>query len=322
MSLNIIIIGAGEMGARHAQYWTDAGATITAICDPDTNRAENVAKNYNARVFSNYQHALELGQVASVCTPTSLHAGFTVGCLEAGLHVLCEKPIALSMADALRMREAAAASEGLLRIGFMRRFDAAFVHLRECLRQQRGSVMAQVSIAAGIRPKRLMHDKHANGGPIIDMCCHIFDMWKLLFDAKPELAHVHGFTFANDSPLLAHIPERAVDSAAATFLFAGGHVAQLQISWGLPSGVPFREQHSYKTMDGLTLVNWNYRDNPITHYDGVGVRTYSATNNAWQTEIQQFYNEINAAQPRQLANVEDGIDALELSLAMLEGINV
>ena len=322
--LGIIIIGAGDMGRRHAQHWRTAGAKVIAICDPDLARAASIAQTLGAEAVADYQEMLKnpAVQVASVCTPTHLHEGATVNCLEAGLHVLCEKPIALTLTAAERMRDAAAKNKLELRIGFMRRFEPIFHELQRMMDAQSGIIKGSVQITAGIRPKILMHDKNANGGPIIDMCCHIFDVWKTLFKGKPQLLSASGTSYAQDNPALASIRDKAIDSAVATFGFSEGHRLQLLVSWGLPAGVPFSEKHTYISKDGLIEVDWNYQSNTVCLHDGVGSSTYRGERDPWQGEILQFYKELTQNAPREVADAQDGVDALELSLAMLDAIDL
>ena len=181
--LGVLVIGAGDMGVRHAKGWTAVGAKVVAVCDADVKRAEAVAAPFGAEAYAAPDDALSRAEVhvVSVCTPTSTHAPFTVQALLMGKHVLCEKPAALTLSDAERMSEAAKRSGCELRIGFMRRFDPAHKRLLELHARIGTPVLAQATIAAGVRPKRLMHDARANGGPIIDMCCHVFNLWGELF---------------------------------------------------------------------------------------------------------------------------------------------
>ena len=85
--------------------------------------------------------------------------------MDAGKHVLCEKPIALELADAHAMKRAASQANKELRVGFMRRFDPAYGNLLDACARIGSPILAHATIAAGIRPKRLMHDATANGGP-------------------------------------------------------------------------------------------------------------------------------------------------------------
>ena len=320
--LGVLVIGAGDMGGRHAQHWAAAGAKVVAVSDPDMARAQASADLVGAAVCSTPDEVLNSDevQVVSICTPTFLHTRYTLQALEAGKHVLCEKPIALTLEDAHAMKAAAEKSGCELRIGFMRRFEPIFPKLREMIAGLGTPVMGSVAITAGVRPKRLMHDRKANGGPVIDMCCHIFDVWKLIFNGKPELLHASGRVLAEKSRALAGIKEKAVDSAAATFGFPGGHTTQLLVTWGLPEGVPFAERHTYLSENGLVDVDWNYQNNTVSLHDGVGVTRYGGERDPWAAEIAQFYSELTQGAKREVADADDGIEALELSLKILEAV--
>ncbi len=318
--LGVVIIGAGDMGARHAHHWVIAGAKLIAVCDPNCARAEAVAAPFGAEAYDSPDEPLKRDDVdvVSVCTPTFLHDEYSIQALEAGKDVLCEKPVALTLADAERMKAAALKSRRKLRIGFMRRFDPAY-HQLMAYRQHIGNpVLAQATIAAGIRPKLLMHDAMANGGPIIDMCCHIFDQWVGLFDSQPESVTAYGYTFSQNKPELESIKQKALDSAHITLNYPDGSVGQIQVSWGLPAGIAPIEHHTYMGPDGLITLDWpqqlTLRNSAgTTRWDNNGV-------DPWKTEIMLFYRELVDGERRHLATVGDGIEVLKTSLAVLESV--
>ena len=319
-SLGVIVVGAGDMGARHAHHWHTIGAAVIAIVDPDAARAEAVAALVGAEAHSDVGTLFDRDDVhvVSVCTPTYLHAAATVAALESGKHVLCEKPAALTLHDAVAMQRAAARSGRQLRIGFMRRFDPAYRPLMDFTERAGKPLLAQAAITAGVRPKRLMHDAMANGGPIIDMCCHVFDLWGRMLGGEPVAVSARGYTFSDDKPELAGIAQRALDSALITLEYEGGSVGQIQVSWGLPSGIEPVERHTYVGPAGMVSVDWprhiTLRDaDGVTRWRSRGVDPYLA-------EITQFRREIVEGAPREVPDIGAGIAALRVSLAVLEAI--
>lgn len=317
--LRVLVVGAGDMGARHARHWAAAGARVVAVVDPDRTRAELSAAENGAEALTTVDGAWTLAPDAvSVCTPTHLHARYAIAALERGAHVLCEKPVALKLADAYAMRDAAAAHGRELRIGFMRRFDPAFEQLLDLTRRAGQPLLAQATITAGVRPKRLMHDALANGGPIIDMCCHLFFLWGFVLGGQPEEATAVGYTFSDNKPEVAHIRHRALDSALITLRYPNGAIGQVQVSWGLPSGVEPVERHTYVGPDGLVTVDW---PRYLTLRDGRGVtRWRSVGSDPWKAEVLQFHAELTAGAAQRVASVSDGIDALKTSLAVLRSV--
>lgn len=318
--LGVLVVGAGDMGARHAEHWNAVGARVVGVFDPDRARAEAVAAGVGAEAVDDTASFLARSdvRVVSVCTPTFLHARYTIEALLAGKDVLCEKPAALTLSDALAMKDAAVQSGRKLRFGFMRRFDPASHQILAFRHKIGDPVLAQATIAAGIRPKLLMHDAAANGGPIIDMCCHVFDQWVALFGESPSCVRAHGYTFSQDKIELAGILHKALDSAHITLRYPSGGVGQVHVSWGLPSGVEPFERHTYMGPDGLITADWPHK---VTLRDGAGaVRWTSAGLDPWLAEIGQFHRELQDGERRHLATIGDGIEALRTSLAVLESV--
>lgn len=320
--LGVIVVGAGDMGSKHARHWQGAGAKVLAVCDPDLGRAQQSGSLVAAEATEHYLEWLEdeRVQLVSICTPTFLHAELGLAALAAGKHVLCEKPIALSLAEAKQMKEMAERQDCQLRIGLMRRFDPATKKLQEWLEPLGNPVYVSAQIPAGIRPKQAMHDKRANGGPIIDMLCHHFDVWSRLFGAYPRLAYARGACFAQDKTELAHIHDKAIDTAVVVLEFPGGHVASIHISWGLPSGVPITEHHVYTAPGGLIKLDWDNENNRLELYKGKFKSVWQEPVDAWKVEIEQFYQELVYDAPKRLASADEAIRALELSLEILEQI--
>jgi predicted dehydrogenase len=318
--LGAAVIGAGDMGARHARHWRAAGAKVVGVFDPYPGRAEVLARGLGAEAYGSLEEMLAVAEleVVSVCTPTFLHAPQTIQALEAGKHVLCEKPAALTLEGALAMRRAAQLYGRELRIGFMRRFDPADHRLMDFRARIGSPVLAQATIVAGVRPKLLMHDRLANGGPIIDMCCHIFNLWGRMFGCEPDSVSAQGYTFSDNKPELAQVEHKALDSAQVILEYPGGSVGSIQVSWGLPSGVKPFERHTYIGPDGVISLRW---PDEIALRDAEGTTRWgSAGYDPWKAEIGHFYKELSQGAPVRLATIDEGIAALKTSLAVLESV--
>ena len=139
MSIGIGIIGAGIMGADHARIFAGsvAGAHLVAISDADLARAQTVAQETGAKRSLSDPHALiddpEVGAVL-IASPDATHADFAIACIKAGKPVLCEKPLAPTAAEGLRVIEAErAAGRRLVQLGYMRRFDPGYVEMKGLL---------------------------------------------------------------------------------------------------------------------------------------------------------------------------------------------
>lgn len=126
VKVNVGVIGCGSIAQnRHfPEYDAHQETNIMAVCDIDQDRANAAAQRYDAQAYTDYIELLKNKDidVVSVCTPNYLHASITIAALEAGKHVLCEKPMATSLKEAEKMNEAAAKSGKILMIGHNQRF--------------------------------------------------------------------------------------------------------------------------------------------------------------------------------------------------------
>ncbi len=132
MTIRAGVIGAGRLGRQHARVYTEmTGCVLVGVHDIDAGRAEAVAHEFGVRAFEQCHALLDAVDAVSVAVPTAEHA--SVGCtaLEAGAHVLVEKPIAATVAEAERMVATASSARRHLGVGHVERFNPAFMVLRE-----------------------------------------------------------------------------------------------------------------------------------------------------------------------------------------------
>jgi len=104
-ALKFGIVGCGRIAQRHAEHIVNTGE-LSAVCDTNASKATALAEKYRAPAFENLEDMLEARpdlDVISVCTPNGLHAEHSIQALRAGMHVLCEKPMALSVKDCSSM---------------------------------------------------------------------------------------------------------------------------------------------------------------------------------------------------------------------------
>ncbi|TRX50222.1 Gfo/Idh/MocA family oxidoreductase [Fulvivirga sp. M361] len=110
------LIGCGRIADRHARHIANSG-NLVAVCDIEVDKAKKLASEYNSHFYTNISELLSKEpeiDVVSICTPNGLHATHTIASLKAGKHVLCEKPMAISVYDCGEMiKEAEKANKRL-----------------------------------------------------------------------------------------------------------------------------------------------------------------------------------------------------------------
>lgn len=207
MKHKIGIIGCGGIAnQKHLPALSNAKdrVDIVAFCDIIVERAEKAASEYGApgaKVYVDYRELLADAQVevVHVLTPNVSHCEISVNALEAGKHVLCEKPMAATVGDAEKMMEAYRKSGKLFTIGYQNRFRPDSMTLKQlCDDGELGEVyfaQAHALRRRGVPTWGVFTDKSLQGGgPLIDIGTHSLDL-ALWFMNNYEPATVTGVTF-------------------------------------------------------------------------------------------------------------------------------
>ena len=203
--IRVGIIGSGGIaqGAHIPAYQAVKDVELVAVCDIDPKVARQAAQKFNIpKVLTDYRELLEMEEIdaVSVCTPNAAHMQPTIDALEAGKHVLCEKPMALNAKEGRKMVDAAQRTGKKLAIGLQQRFRANSQALKHLIGQGRlGDIYFAKAFATrrrGIPGWGVFTNKALQGGgPLIDIGVHILDLtlWLMGF---PKPVAVLGATYA------------------------------------------------------------------------------------------------------------------------------
>lgn len=134
-NLQFAIIGCGRIARRHAAEAAKWGR-LAAFCDPDRKKADELANQYQGRAFYDLDEMLSSMaglDIVAVCSPNGLHATQSIKCLDSGVHVLCEKPMAIASADARKMIDAAERNNRKLNIVKQNRFNPPVSYVKRLL---------------------------------------------------------------------------------------------------------------------------------------------------------------------------------------------
>lgn len=200
--LNVGLIGGGSISECHTTaYKNNPDVNLYAFCDFNAQRAEERMKQHGAQRFvTDYRELLadpELDAV-SICTWNNTHAEIAIAALEAGKHVLVEKPLCRTMDEAHRIEAAVRKSGRNLQVGYVRRFAPNSQLLKKFID---AGDLGEIYYAKASFIRRLGNPggwfadrERSGGGPLIDLGVHIIDIcWYMM--GKPKVKSVSGNTY-------------------------------------------------------------------------------------------------------------------------------
>jgi myo-inositol 2-dehydrogenase/D-chiro-inositol 1-dehydrogenase/scyllo-inositol 2-dehydrogenase (NAD+) len=178
----ICVIGTGRAGLIHARNFARVvpGARLAALVDTQAEALAAAGRELGVeRLHADYRQALADPEVRAVVvvTPTKFHRDIVVAAARAGKHILCEKPMAMTVEECQAMNRAVEENGVVLQLGFMRRFDAGFQAAREAIdRGDIGPVVQVKSLTHGPSvPQPWMYDLKASNGPLAEVNSHDID---------------------------------------------------------------------------------------------------------------------------------------------------
>jgi predicted dehydrogenase len=251
----VAVIGAGTISQRvHIPvFQKQPNTTVVAVCDVNEARARAVAEETGvAAVYSDYEKMLQEIQpnITVVATPNVFHKPMAIAALEAGSHVLCEKPVTLTYADAQVMFATAAAQKRVLTVGTHFRFTAP---MQAAKRHAEQGFFGRIYAARTVWQRRngipgygswFTNKDLAGGGALLDIGVHTLDR-ALYIMGYPRPRRVSGAMFAEFGPRgrglggwgadilqpSANARYDVDDVAWAQVVFEDGAVLQFQVAW-------------------------------------------------------------------------------------------
>ena len=181
-NVGICVIGSGRAGMIHAANFAKnvPGAKLIAMVDPVVDVAMGACAELGIeKYYTDYQSALNDDDIDAIVivTPTKFHVDIAVDAAKAGKHILCEKPMAMTVEECRTINSAAKAHGVTLQLGFMRRFDAGFIQAKEIV--DSGAIGDVVMVRSNTRgpsiPQPWMYDIKKSNGPLAEVNSHDID---------------------------------------------------------------------------------------------------------------------------------------------------
>jgi predicted dehydrogenase len=295
------VVGCGHFGRRHAEkYAACAGARLVAVVDRDEAAAKGLADRLGVLALTDAGDLIGLADAASVAVPTSRHVEVASRLLEGGLHVLVEKPIAATLADASALIALAARHGRVLQVGHLERFNAAVLALDDVI--DRPLFIESHRIAP-------FSERGTDVDVVLDLMIHDIDLIQLLVGRPLAAIDAVGV------PVLSGRD----DIANARLRFEGGCVANVTAS-----RVSFKSERRMRLFqrDAYISIDFSAGSATIARRDpaasgivpGVALEQRSiGANDALMLEIEAFVGAIRGERPIAVSG-EEGRLALDAAL--------
>ena len=313
MTLRTAVIGVGHLGRQHARIHSDLAAEglteLVFVCDIDQRAASEIASEKKVEWTTGWRQLIGKVEAVSLAVPTVSHCEIACGLLEAGIHVLVEKPIARTLAEADEMIAAAAKSGALLQVGHLERFNPALVALRPHVRNP---VYFEIHRVGQFTARSLDIDV------VLDLMIHDLDVVQWLVGEDVEVTELH----AVGIPILT----KKVDAANARLEFASGAVANItasRVGTEKIRKMRFFQPHDYVAVDYATnraTISSLAPPSASGTWPGVQTKSLDITNvEPLRAEILAFIEAARDGRPSPVSG-RDGRNALSLALRALQRI--
>lgn len=243
------IVGAGEVAKIHTDALSGrVDARIVAAYDPETDRARALAARTGAHANVSYRQMLyeEALDGVIVCTPPDSHAAVAIEALQAGVHVLCEKPLTIDLASAKGMYDVSARTGRILMLASKFRYVPDVMELRKLIRSgELGSISHAEIVFSGVvemRGRWNADRTRSGGGVLIDNGSHGVDLARYLFG---ELESVKAAVYASRQRLPVE------DSACMVLHSRSGVRVAVDVTWSFVRDLPY-----YVRVDGTAGKAW------------------------------------------------------------------
>ena len=308
------IVGAGTMSRVHADAWGHTGAHLAGVYSSRLEAAARVAGLYRATAFASLESLLDAVDIVDICAPTDTHREYVLAAARAGKHVLCEKPIALTLEDATEMIGAVESNGVRLFVAHILRFFPEYAAARRLVSEGAIGNLGVISLSRaiphpGAGPRKWYAAEDRSGGVVTDLMVHDFDYARWL---AGDVARVYCRRYTSDS----------ADYALVTLRLAGGAIAHIEGSWAYLTG-SFHTAFDIAGGDGLLTYDSD-RSSPLRlrfreqegGKPGVVLPTTPllGEDNPYVKEVQHVLSCLDSGEEF-LVTARDAVAALQIALA-------
>lgn len=246
--INVGVIGVGNMGKHHARVYAEIeGVDLVAVADLDKNNGRRIARKFNCRYYDSVSRLLDTENLdaATIAAPTSMHRDVALECIERGVPVLIEKPIAESVASAQKIIKQSEKSNVVVCVGHIERFNPVVGMLKTLVRQGKfGKIIAINTKRVGLYPSQI-----TDTDVIVDLAVHDIDVCTFILEKRPESVYARAGKALNSKRF----------DYADIFLNYDGVDVIVQVNWITPVKVRELTLTGIKSYAELSYINQTLR---------------------------------------------------------------
>lgn len=319
--IRVAVIGVGSMGRNHVRVYSEMeNVDLIAVADVDREAADRVARRYRIRAYTDHQEMLRIEEpeAVSIVVPSRLHRDVALDCINAGCHILVEKPIASSSEEAWEIINAAERQHRTLAVGHVERFNPAVIEVKRRIdRGELGRIFQIHARRLGPFPARIR-----DVGVVVDLATHDIDV--ITYLTGSEIVRLHAET------------EHRIHTAHEDLLlgllrFRNGVVGVLDINWLTPTKirelsitgergmflVNYLTQDLYFFQNDYAELNWDGLSSLAGVSEGNMIRLRVDKEEPLRSELRHFLACVRG-QSTPMVSGEDGLRALAIAQQIVE----
>ncbi|MCZ2402887.1 Gfo/Idh/MocA family oxidoreductase [Paenarthrobacter sp. Z7-10] len=312
--LKVGLVGSGGITGVHVPAWLALGAKVTVY---SLEGAEELAGRYGLKVAPTLEELLECADIVDICTPTASHSDISLAAIRAGKDIICEKPVARTVAEGTAVLRAARAAGVQIYPGHVVRFFPEYAAAKAAIDAGRLGIPAILRFSrGGAGPLRdWFYDQEQSGGLIMDQMIHDLDQARWLAGEVTQVYAIqHPATAAGKTP-------RTV-SAHVTLTHHSGAISHIQGVWG-PATMEFRTSFDLAGDAGSlhfdSAADASVVSNLGQHNEASYLPAATGAESPYLTQIREFAAAISGG-PAPRVSFDDGLVALALAEAANESL--
>lgn len=318
--MKVGIVGVGFMGTTHVAGWAETPAQVVGFVAETQLEAEALAKQYGAKTYPNLSAMLPDVDVVDICSPTHLHLEMIQEAAAAGKHVICEKPLARTTAEAYQAVQACKKAGVQLLVAHVVRFFPEYALARNAIINGQIGKPAVLRLHRGsYRPKKpagnWFLDEAKSGGILMDLMIHDYDYARwiagdVLSVSARRVTEAH--------------PNAPVDYGLVILTHTSGAISHIAGSWAYPSPTFITR---FELAGDRGLIEFDSQASAPIHNlilksggndaPDVGLPSSPVSENPYTTQIKEFYAALADGKPVRL-NSDDGLAAVQISEAAIQ----